>query len=217
MAEGDRYHHGDLPRALLAAATEVIAEGGPAGLSLREVARRAGVSHAAPQHHFGDKAGLLTALAVEGFEHLSAALDEAAEGVDDPAERLVRLGRGYVGTALRHPAHCAVMWRADLLHDDDPRLTFAAMAAFERLHATVVELRDVHNPDLDADSAAFCCWSMVQGLVELAEPMAHVAEARGFVAPGKGPGPEDLAEHLTRMMLAGFAPTVDAGSAATGG
>lgn len=206
MAATDRYHHGDLPRTLLAAAAEVIAESGPAGLSLREVARRAGVSHAAPQHHFGDKAGLLTALAIEGFEHLSAALDDAAEGIDDPAERLVALGRGYVGAALRHPSHCAVMWRSDLLHDDDPRLVFAAMAAFERLHATVLELRDAHNPDLDANGAALCCWSMFQGLVELTDSLSHVAEARRFVEPGIAPGPEELAEAFTRMILAGLAP-----------
>jgi AcrR family transcriptional regulator len=66
----DRYHHGDLPNALRAAAVDVIAESGIGGFSLREVARRAGVSHNAPAHHFGDMTGLLTSLAVEGFVHL---------------------------------------------------------------------------------------------------------------------------------------------------
>jgi len=71
------YHHGDLPRVLLDTATQAILEVGPAAVSLRDLARRAGVSHAAPAYHFGDKAGLLTAVAVDGFERLAAALREA--------------------------------------------------------------------------------------------------------------------------------------------
>src|SRR6186713_342124 len=79
------YHHGDLPRALLEAAVEAIAEVGPAAVSLRDLARRAGVSHAAPAHHFGDKAGLLTALAIEGFELLTAELTRAGSDFRDVA------------------------------------------------------------------------------------------------------------------------------------
>src|SRR4030095_14934141 len=71
------YHHGDLPRALLEAAVQAIAEAGAAAVSLRELARRAGVSHAAPAHHFGDKAGLLTAVAADGFRRLAATLGDA--------------------------------------------------------------------------------------------------------------------------------------------
>ena len=68
------YHHGDLPRALLEAALQAIVEVGPAAVSLRDLARRTGVSHAAPAHHFGDKAGLLTAVATDGFRRLAATL-----------------------------------------------------------------------------------------------------------------------------------------------
>ncbi len=75
MTDTRAYHHGDLRRALLAAALEAIEESGPAALSLRDLARRAGVSHAAPAHHFGDKAGLLTALAAEGFDLLADSAD----------------------------------------------------------------------------------------------------------------------------------------------
>ncbi|HEY4419033.1 MAG TPA: TetR family transcriptional regulator, partial [Pseudonocardia sp.] len=73
------YHHGDLRRALLDTALQAVAEQGPAAISLRDVARRAGVSHAAPTHHFGDKTGLLTALAAEGWSLLADALTEAGE------------------------------------------------------------------------------------------------------------------------------------------
>src|SRR5690349_18354767 len=87
-----RYHHGNLRRALLDAAVDVIARDGPVGLGLRQVSRAVGVSHTAAAHHFGDKAGLLTAVAVEGFGLLSDAL--AAAG-DDFAE----VGVAYVGFA----------------------------------------------------------------------------------------------------------------------
>ena len=75
-----QYHHGDLRRALLRAAVETIAETGPAAMSLREVARRAGVTHAAAAYHFGDKAGLLTAVAAEGYRMLGEALRGASPG-----------------------------------------------------------------------------------------------------------------------------------------
>src|SRR4051794_10810015 len=80
------YHHGDLRRALLDTALEAITEQGPAAVSLRDVARRAGVSHAAPTHHFRDKAGLLTALAAEGWTLLADALSSAAAGGEGFAE-----------------------------------------------------------------------------------------------------------------------------------
>ena len=96
MTDTRGYHHGDLPRALLAAAAEAIAEFGPAALSLRDLARRAGVSHAAPTHHFGDKAGLLTALAVEGFDLLAAAPTAAGDDLLD-------VGVAYVDFAVRPP------------------------------------------------------------------------------------------------------------------
>lgn len=111
------YHHGDLPRALLDAAVEVIAESGPAALSLRDLARRAGVSHAAPAHHFGDKAGLLTALAVQGFDLLADAL----RGAED----LLSAGVAYVDFAVGHRAHFDVMFRPDLYRSDGPEVRAA--------------------------------------------------------------------------------------------
>src|SRR5918995_2060808 len=94
------YHHGDLPRVLLEAAVEAIDESGPAALSLRDLARRAGVSHAAPAHHFGDKAGLLTALAIEGFNRLADALDASREATGS----LLESGVTYVRFAADNRA-----------------------------------------------------------------------------------------------------------------
>ena len=110
------YHHGNLRRVLLDSACELIAERGPASLSLREVARRAGVSHAAPAHHFSDKTGLLTAVAAEGWDLLAADLTATAARTADFGE----LGVSYVLFATNRRAHFAVMRTPELLDDDDP-------------------------------------------------------------------------------------------------
>src|SRR5215213_4055244 len=98
------YHHGDLPRALLEAAVEAIAEVGPAAVSLRDLARRVGVSHAAPAYHFGDKAGLLTAVAADGFERLAATLRQAYQTTGS----FLEVGVAYVRFAVTHRAQLEV-------------------------------------------------------------------------------------------------------------
>jgi AcrR family transcriptional regulator len=104
------YHHGDLPRALLDAAVHAILEVGPAAVSLRDLARRTGVSHAAPAHHFGDKAGLLTAVATDGFQLLAATLGEAYQATGS----FLEVGVAYVRFAATHRAHFEVMFRPEL-------------------------------------------------------------------------------------------------------
>ena len=98
MTDDQAYHHGNLPTALRCAAAEVITEHGLGGFSLREVARRAGVTHTASAHHFGDVTGLLTSLAAEGFERLYEVTSAAVAEHADPVERLVALGQAYVAT-----------------------------------------------------------------------------------------------------------------------
>jgi AcrR family transcriptional regulator len=98
------YHHGDLRAALLAAAEAELTEKGVEGFSLRSVAKRAGVSHAAPAHHFGDTNGLLTALAAEGFTRFQDTLDAREAGATDARERAVRAGLGYLEFAQARPA-----------------------------------------------------------------------------------------------------------------
>ncbi len=126
------YHHGHLRAALIAAALEVIAEEGPADLSLRELARRAGVSHAAPAYHFGDKAGLLTVLATEGYGLLADATGSAWRQIGS----FLEVGVAYVRFATTHPAHFVVMFRPDLYRGDDPAL----IAARDRARASGVEI-----------------------------------------------------------------------------
>jgi AcrR family transcriptional regulator len=194
------YHHGDLPNALKQAAAELITERGPAGFSLREVARRAGVSHAAPAHHFGDSTGLLTALGVDGFRVLHAAMVEAGQGASDPAERLVRIGRAYVNVARTYPAHCAVMFRPDLIDPDDPLYAEWGERTYGELVEAVEALRQAENPDLDVMVAADLCWASMQGLVVLYPGMHQRAVTHELPDPGI----EDRAESFSRLMLAGL-------------
>ena len=97
------YHHGDLRAALLAAAEAELADKGVEGFSLRSVAKRAGVSHAAPAHHFGDTGGLLTALAAEGFTRFQEMLEEREADATDARDKAVRAGLGYLEFAVARP------------------------------------------------------------------------------------------------------------------
>ncbi|WP_419995589.1 TetR/AcrR family transcriptional regulator [Streptomyces boninensis] len=157
MANRSSYHHGDLRRSVLKAAAEVIAESGPDALSLRDLARRAGVSHAAPAHHFGDRAGLLTALAVEGHQLLAADLGAAGD--------LREMGMRYVRFAADHPAHFKVMFRPDLVRPDNPELTLAQALTAERLRAGVASLPQTDTTDPRMTGIA--AWSLAHGFATL--------------------------------------------------
>jgi len=154
------YHHGNLSEALLRATAEVIAEVGPSQMSLREVARRTGVSNAAPAHHFGDKSGLLTALAAEGFQLLAATLGEARERTGS----FVEIGAAYVGFAVSHRAHFEVMFRPDLYDAQAPEIVAGNRAAAQHLYGPAAEHLDAGEESRDAGVAA---WSLVHGLATL--------------------------------------------------
>lgn len=155
------YHHGDLRRAVLDAALEVIAKDGPSAISLRDLARRAGVSHAAPAHHFKDKAGLLTAIAVEGNELLAESL---AEAIAEDRTQLIDLGVRYVRFALAHPGHFAVMYRPDLYHRDAPELVAARERTGKMLRGTI----ESFTGDQSARLTQLAAWSVAHGFATLA-------------------------------------------------
>ncbi|AYC40683.1 HTH-type transcriptional regulator BetI [Streptomyces griseorubiginosus] len=152
------YHHGDLRRAILGAALDVIAAEGPAALSLRDLARRAGVSHAAPAHHFKDRTGLLTAIAAEGFGLLAAALKEAADLKD--------AGVRYVRFAREHPAHFQVMFAPGFLRADDLELTTGRALATDALRSAVSGVR-AEDFGIDARLAGVAAWSLAHGFATL--------------------------------------------------
>lgn len=168
------YHHGDLRAALIRAATAIVRERGIDGFSLREAARRAGVSPAAPQHHFGDARGLLTALATEGFRMLGDALAAADSAAMDRDGRIRAQGRAYVAFALDHPAEFDTMWRCARIDTGDAAYAAAAGRAFGLLKAAVAgtPFEDGERPAASTHTApdpkAIACWSLVHGLARLA-------------------------------------------------
>lgn len=169
MDEG-QYHHGNLPAALMDAVDDLIREGGVGAVSLREVARRVGVSHAAPAHHFGNKAGLLTAFAAEGFrllrDHLATAV--AADGTADAASGFSRVGVAYVEFAVRHPSHFAVMFRPEHVDAQDAAYGEAAGEAFAVVFEGVRAIRDdLSTDDPQLLAAATGAWSLAHGFATL--------------------------------------------------
>jgi AcrR family transcriptional regulator len=128
------YHHGDLREALLTAADQLLHEEGLQGLTLRACARRAGVSHAAPKHHFANLSELLSEVAARAFDRLTRALEEVrAEVGDDPDERFIAAARTYVEYARSHPAHFRLMFRSDSLKTCNEALSAATSRAFAEL------------------------------------------------------------------------------------
>ena len=168
-----QYHHGSLRQELLRQAEGLLAEQGVDAFSLRELARRVGVSPAAPSHHFGDTGGLLVELAILGFDELTRYLDNwEAKGGDDPAQRLMSQGEGYVRFALAYPARFKLMFRKEKLisagsEEARGRLQASGAAAFDRLRACVE--RTLPGADRDTTMAAVLrAWSAVHGFAHLA-------------------------------------------------
>ena len=165
------YHHGTLRDALIRATDEILAERGAVGFSLREAARRVGVSVGAPSHHFGSAAGLLTEAAIAGFEELTRVLRAAAANELAPAACLRAQGVGYVRFALAHPGRFQLMFRHDLLLAGDDRLTAAGQAAFIELEASVrayLAVTDGSAPSEVLRSTVLGAWSTVHGFAHLA-------------------------------------------------
>lgn len=168
MTEAKTYHHGDLRKTLIAIGLQVLAAEGQQGLSLRKVARLAGVSHNAPYMHFEDKEALISAIAEQGFGqlklHMNAALEEAPQG---SAGQLLRLSQAYVTFALDHPHSLGVMF-ADFESGGKVQLGEAAGATFALLVETVAagQATGVVRSG-DPRVLATGVWAMVHGLSTL--------------------------------------------------
>lgn len=194
---GARYHHGALREALLEAAAEVLLEQGVERFTLRECARRAGVSHAAPAHHFGDVRGLLSAFATLGFERMTALMRarRAAAG-PDPGAQLRAVGEAYLEFALAQRAHFQLMFRNDRLEQEDPKLQAAAAAAFEQLRATLTDYLRARGCDdvVDLDARLLLAWSVVHGFATLLleDQLRAFRGARSPAGFARAAGPEVL-------------------------
>jgi AcrR family transcriptional regulator len=163
------YHHGDLKRALIDTALAMVTEEGTWSFTLREVARRAGVSHAAPYNHFADKTELLAEVAALGFQALGRAMETAARRARTAEQALLRIGIVYVRFGVENPAHYRLMFGAELADRERyPALlqaadaTFAALTgALERGQATGEVRRGAVREQ------AVSAWSLVHGLTML--------------------------------------------------
>lgn len=165
-----QYHHGDLRTALLRATETLIAEHGTAGVSLREVARVAGVSHGAPAHHFRNKDGLMLAFAQEGWNRMIGAIGAALEAdrpQDGPAF-LVSTGKAYIRFATANPGQFEVMFRRDLYDLKDRGYLGAGENAWVFLEDTIKRcIAEGHAPPEAAQTYTVIAWSMVHGLSAL--------------------------------------------------
>jgi AcrR family transcriptional regulator len=197
------YHHGDLRRALLDEALALAAERGPSALNLREAARRAGVTEAAPYRHFRSKEALVAALAEEGFaallERVRAALRRAPAA---PAARLSALGVAYLRFALERPAHFRVMFGRDLARSHGFRgVGQLAQACFAELMGEVSRAqRSGRIAGRDPRPAALALWSALHGLASLQAD--GLLERQGLA---RGRGADALARGVVASLWSGLA------------
>jgi AcrR family transcriptional regulator len=208
------YHHGDLRRAIVKAALEILHETQSLEFSLRELARRAGVSHNAPYKHFADKRELLAAVSAAGFETLTKRMTSEIAGLDDARERLFAMLRAYIDHGVENPALYSLMFGGYLGGPDRsrPAIELAEAEKTKALLAGVIvagglgrAIPHTTRNERKIAGAILACWSLVHGLTLLL--------ADGLVGPKKKAGA--LADRLVQGMLNGLAaelPTLPAGT-----
>jgi AcrR family transcriptional regulator len=198
------YHHGDLRRAIVTAALDILSETQSLEFSLRELARRAGVSHNAPYKHFADKRELLAAVSAAGFEALTKRAGAEISRVGNPRAQLFALLRTYIRYGVENPALYRLMFGGYLSGPDDgrPAIERAAAEQTRILLAGVIRdgglgraIPDTVRNERKIAGAILACWSLVHGLTQLI--------ADGLVGPGKKA--DELCESLVQGMLDGLA------------
>jgi AcrR family transcriptional regulator len=208
------YHHGDLRRAIVTAALEILSETQSHEFSLRELARRAGVSHNAPYKHFADKRELLAGVSASGFEGLTKRMGLEAAKVTDPRAQLFAVLRAYIRYGVANPALYRLMFGGYLSGPDDgrPAIERAAAEAARALLARLIRngalgkaILDTPRNERKIAGAILACWSLVHGLTQLI--------ADGLVGPGKKS--DELCESMVQGMLDGLTakcPTLPLGT-----
>jgi len=191
--ESQPYHHGGLRAALIAAALELIEEHGVKAFTLKDAARIAGVSVAAPYRHFADKDALLLAIQEEGFAAFNAALAASRNAAATPKARLIELGVAYLRFALEHPAHIRVMFGNTGGAKLERRPNSAAPAGYELLVEAVAAFTP-HTPPEQQRDLVLACWSAVHGYAMLYLDGAFAATA------GIGDPEAQLRRTLARLL-----------------
>lgn len=196
----DSYHHGDLRQALINAALELVTDQDVRSLSLREVARRVGVSHTAPYRHFADKDALLATVAEEGFETLSCSLQAGTQQqTDDPLKQLEAAGVAYVRYAIEHPSHYRVMFGAyEVNKQTYLSLADASKQALMVLVNVIVEGQKAGVVRSgEPRQLAQAAWALVHGLAMLLiDGRLSVTEEQTL---------NSLSSFITRMLIEGLA------------
>ena len=204
MAERETYHHGDLRQALIEAALTLISEKNVESISLRDVARRVGVSHAAPYRHFADKDTLLAAVATEGFQLLHDALEEAAHNVrDHPLKQLQDIGIAYVHFALSHSSHYRLMFGAyrTTASQQPDNLAEAVENAFMVLVNAIIRGQKVGVMRADDPrQLAQAAWALVHGLAMLLMD--------GQISEMNAQSVKSLSTAVTQLLIEGIAIAV---------
>ncbi|MCV9963214.1 TetR/AcrR family transcriptional regulator [Pararhizobium sp. BT-229] len=207
------YHHGDLHRAIVVAALDVLSESQSTEFSLRELARRAGVSHNAPYKHFADKRDLLAAVSAVGFELLAQQMTDAMKHLDSPRERLAAMARAYVRGGVNNPALYRLMFGGYLSGQDSGRPAIEITAAEDMKALLVDAISDgalgpiIPNTAANLPSvngAILIFWSQMHGLTLLLVDR--------LVGPSEKA--EELSESVLQGMLDGLAnciPAIPAG------
>jgi AcrR family transcriptional regulator len=178
MAQENRpLHHGNLRQALIDAGFALLSEGGRAALTLRQAAARAGVSHAAPAHHFDGLPGLLTAIAAQAFARFAKAMTEARDAAGpDAFARLDGICTGYLTFANTHAGLFDLMFNAEDIHRENPELEVGANAAYSVLRDACQPFASPARPAREIETAV---WSMVHGFA-LLRFTSHRADKRPF-------------------------------------
>lgn len=199
------YHHGDLRAALLQAAREIVEEQGPEAFTLREAARRAGVSHGAPSHHFGDKTGLLTELAIEVMSERVGLVEEAKVSAGPhPMDQLKACGLAHINFHIKHPKLEDLCWRDNLVNKDDPRL----IGVINRMTGGLIEtmgqvLGKTLNPEKESNPSTLLAVSVVTGYAQMVNDGMIL---KGVPEPERSERAMQLASQMLDLVGAVFGP-----------
>ena len=191
------YHHGDLHEALINTAEKLLNAHGPDKLSLRGLAREAGVSQTAPYRHFADKDALLVKVATRGFRDFTKALQNAVTGnsARSPKEQLTALSRAYIDFSIRRTGVFQLMFLSDLLPKcADPEMLQAAIGSFRVLAKTVADCQGKSDPE-PTDATVIASWAMMHGLSMLLTHDVMAPKMSG------GMSQDQVVDVLTQMML----------------
>lgn len=197
------YHHGDLKDALVEATRRIIEDEGIEQFTLRESARRAGVSHGAPAHHFGDKTGLLTEVAVQSLEE-RIALSEAymAQASDDPMDRLRACGMAHIEYAITHPRLTELCWRGEMVDRDAPALHAVMQRMSDNLINSMSAVTgQAMKPEKEANPQTLLALTVVHGFAGLVNERVILKDVPDAERPARA---LELAEQMMKLLETAF-------------